>query len=237
MKVGGEYMDIYELKKNLEHIKNKEYVESKRKGNTGVGYTLETLLGIKENNLKTSDFEKIELKSQRKNVSNKITLFTFNRAVWKIPQKELIERYGYVDTNGRKSLYCTVNTKPNNQGLYLSVHDTTLNLNHVDGTLVAEWKISNLIETFEKKMPVLVIVFADTRINSNEKEEFWYNEAYFLEHPDVDNFIHLIKNDKIIVDIRMHLKNNNSTVRNHGTAFRIDEQFLYLCFGKKERLI
>ena len=102
MKVGGEYMDIYELKKNLEHIKNKEYVESKRKGNTGVGYTLETLLGIKENNLKTSDFEKIELKSQRKNVSNKITLFTFNRAVWKIPQKGLIEKYGYVDTNGRK---------------------------------------------------------------------------------------------------------------------------------------
>ena len=39
-------MDIHELKKNLEYIKNKGYVESKRKGNTGVGYTLETLLGV-----------------------------------------------------------------------------------------------------------------------------------------------------------------------------------------------
>jgi len=34
----------------------------------------------------------------------------------------------------------------------------------------------------------------------------------------------------------MHLK-KNGTVRNHGTAFRIDEKYLYLCFADKERPI
>ena len=112
-------MDIAQLREKLSEIKHKRYVVSLRKGNTGIGHTLETLLGIKENNLKTPDLGAIEIKSQRRETTNRVTLFTFNRGVWKIRQRELIERYGYVDTNGRPSLYCTVNSKPNNQGLFL----------------------------------------------------------------------------------------------------------------------
>ena len=229
-------MELEEIKIKLEKVKEKGWVESKRRGNTGIGYTLESLLKIKENNLKLPDFGDIELKSQRKNVSNRVTMFTFNRAVWKIRQKDLIEKYGYIDTNKRKALYCTSNTKPNNQGLYLEVEEDNLILNHVDGTLIAEWKINNLIKAFKEKMPALIVVFADTRINSEEKEEFYFNEAYFLKNPDIDNFIDLLKKDIIIVDIRMHIKKNNA-VRNHGTAFRIDEKFLYLSFSKKVKLV
>jgi len=229
-------MESEKLKIKLEKIKEKGWIESKRKGNTGIGYTLESLLDIKENNLKLPDFGDIELKSQRKNVSNRVTMFTFNRAVWKIRQKDLIEKYGYIDTNKRKALYCTSNTKPNKQGLFLEVTENNLILNHVDGTLIAEWKINNLIKAFKEKMPALIVVFADTRINSEEKEEFYFNEAYFLKNPDIDNFIDLLKKDLIIVDIRMHIK-KNSAVRNHGTAFRIDEKFLYLSFSKKVKLV
>jgi len=64
----------------------------------------------------------------------------------------------------------------------------------------------------------------------------WFNESCFLKNPDKDNFIDLIKKDIIIVDIRMHLK-KKGTVRSHGTAFRIDEKFLNLCFGIKEHLL
>ncbi|MCD6171629.1 MAG: hypothetical protein J7J36_04355 [Thermoplasmata archaeon] len=163
-------------------------------------------------------------------------MFTFNRAVWKIRQKNLIEKYGYVDSNGRKALYCTVNTRPNAQGLYLKVDGKKLRLYHINNTLIAEWDIKDLVETFRKKMPALVVVIADTRINSEEREEFYFNEAHLLKNPDINNFIHLLKKDIIIVDIRMHIKKNGA-VRNHGTAFRIDEKYLYLCFADKERLI
>lgn len=229
-------MDIAELRDKLSEIRELGYVVTKRKGNTGIGYTLETLLGVKENNLKMPDFDTIELKSQRNFASNRVTMFTFNRGVWKIKQRELIEKYGYIDTNGRPSLYCTVDTRVNNQGLIVKVEEENVRLYHLDGHLIAEWKGKRLIETFKEKMPALVVVTADTRINSDEKEEFWFNESFYLTQPNEDNLLELIRQDRIIVDIRMHLKENKS-VRNHGTGFRIDEKYLNLCFSKREQLI
>ena len=208
-------MDIDQLTEKLSEIKQMGYIVSLRRGNTGIGYTLETLLELRENNLQTPDVGGIELKSQRNGVSNRVTMFTFNRGVWKIRQRELIERYGYVDTNDRPSLYCTVNCNPNRQGLYLKIEEDTVRLYHVDNTLVAEWLGDVLINTFRGKMPALVVVNADTRVNSDKKEEFWFNEAYFLTNPDEDNFLDLIKKDIVVVDVRMHLRENDS-VRNHG---------------------
>lgn len=229
-------MDIAKLREKLSEIEQRGYIISLRGGNTGIGYTLETLLELDENNLRTPDLGDIELKSQRNGVSNRVTMFTFNRGVWKIRQRELIERYGYVDTNGRPSLYCTVDSKPNNQGLYLKVEEDAVRLYHVDNTRIAEWLGGVVIDRFRSKMPALVVVYADTRINSDSKEEFWFNEAYLLTNPDQDHFLDLIKQDIVIVDVRMHLRENGS-VRNHGTGFRIEERFLNLCFGSRERII
>ncbi len=229
-------MDISELKDKLSEINQMGYIVSKRKSNTGIGYTLETLLGLKENNLKTPDFENIELKSQRKDATNRVTMFTFNRGVWKIKQREVIEKYGYIDTNDRPSLYCTVDTRVNNQGLSVKIEQDYVRLYHLDGNMIAEWKGEKLIDSFIKKMPALVVVTADTRINSEGKEEFWYNEAFYLTEPNENDLLELIRQDIIIVDVRMHLK-ENKTVRNHGTGFRIEERFLNLCFSNRENLI
>jgi hypothetical protein len=65
-------MNMAELKDKLSVINQMGYVVSLRNGNTGIGYTLETLLGLEENNLKTPDFGDVELKSQRNGVSNQL---------------------------------------------------------------------------------------------------------------------------------------------------------------------
>ena len=88
----------------------------------------------------------------------------------------------------------------------------------------------------QKRLSALVIVYADTRVNSDEKEEFWFNEAYLLTGPDEDNFLDLIRKDIVIIDVRMHLRENDS-VRNHGTGFRIEEKFLNLCFGRRVKIL
>lgn len=163
-------------------------------------------------------------------------MFTFNRGVWKIKQKELIEKYGYIDTNDRPSLYCTVDTRVNNQGLSVKIEQDNVRLYHLDGNLIAEWKGETLIDTFRDKMPALVVVNADTRINSEGKEEFWFNKAFYLTQPNESDLLELIRQDIIIVDVRMHLKGNKA-VRNHGTGFRIEERFLNLCFSNRESLI
>lgn len=229
-------MNIDQLSEKLSEIRNKGYVVSLRRGNTGIGYTLETLLGVQENNLKIPDFGDVELKSQRRETTSRLTMFTFNRGVWQMEQKEVIDEYGYIDANGRPSLYCIVNSTPNNQGLFLKVEEEMVRLYHVDKTLIAHWPGEGLIDTFKKKMPSLVVVYADTRVNSDEKEEFWFNKADLLTDPDEDNFLDLIRKDIVVVDLRMHLRNNN-VVRNHGTGFRIEEKFLNLCFGRRNKII
>lgn len=229
-------MEVKTLQAKLEKIEKMGYVVSLRKGNTGIGYTLETLLGIAENNIKLPDFGTIELKSKRKNASTPVTMFTFNKAVWKIKQIDAIKTYGYKDTAGRLALYCFVSSKPNPQGLYLKTTKTSLQMYYKDSTLIAEWQADNLEATFYKKMPALVLVQAETRLNSDEKEEFFFNEAYLLSEPSGKKLLEMISKDEIVVDVRMHI-NLRGSVRNHGTAFRTEESKLINCFTDKEKLI
>lgn len=209
-------MDLAELTEKLSAIKQVGYVVSLRRGNTGIGYTLESLLELKENNLNSPDLGSIEIKSQGNGVSNRVTMFTFNRGVWKLKQKCLIEIYGYVDTLCNPTLYCTVSKTPNYQGFFLEIPGDTVRLNHVDNTPVARWAEEAVIETFRKKMPALVLVLGDARLNSDLKEEFWFNEAYILSDPDTYVFLDLIRKGIIVVDLEMHVQ-KNGTVRNHGT--------------------
>ena len=58
-------LTLKETSQKLSEIKKRGYVKSLRRGPTGIGYTLETLLGIDENNVSTPDLGEIELKAQR----------------------------------------------------------------------------------------------------------------------------------------------------------------------------
>lgn len=229
-------MTIDQIAVKLAEIRDLGFVPTMRVGNTGIGYTLETLFGIAENNVRTPDFGEIELKSQRKNVTTPITLFTFNRGAWQVKQNEVIRTFGYVDEDGRQALYCFVTSKPNNQGLFTLTDDLALQLYHASGLLIASWSIEMILERFAAKMDALVIVSAQTRLDVNLREEFWFNEAYFLHTPSHGSFVELLRNGSIILDVRMHLKASGAA-RNHGTAFRTVESVLPLCFAHRERLI
>lgn len=58
-------LTINQIQEKLTKIKKMGYVKSLRKGPTGIGYTLETLLGIAENNISSPDLKEIELKAKR----------------------------------------------------------------------------------------------------------------------------------------------------------------------------
>jgi len=88
-------MNLEEFKQKFIEIKNKGFVRSLRKGPTGVGYTFESLLGIKENNFATPDIQGIEIKTHRIGSNNLITLFTFNKKVWKINPLEAIKNMDF----------------------------------------------------------------------------------------------------------------------------------------------
>ena len=229
-------MNITQLKDKLSEINRRGYIVSLKGGDRGVGNMLEYLLGVEENNLRTPDLGNIEVKGRRNGTNNRATMFTFNKGVWKIHPKDLIETYGYEDQQGRLALKCTANSKPNNQGFYLKVEQDCFRLYHEDGHLAAEWQSEYLIDRFKEKMPSVLLVNADRRRNSERKEEFWYKEAYLLTDPNVGNFLELIKKDIIIIDVRMHIKENGS-VRNRGTAFRIYPRYWDSCFNNRKKLL
>ena len=60
-------MTTTEFSREFKKIKEMGFVPSLRKGSTGIGYTLETMLRITENNAAASDIEGAELKTHRHN--------------------------------------------------------------------------------------------------------------------------------------------------------------------------
>ena len=130
-------MTIEEFKIKFKEIKEKGFIRSTRRVPTGRGHTLETYLGLKENNNATPDIEGAELKAHRSGGNNLITLFTFNRKAWKISPLEAVKNYGSLDKNGRQGLYYTMSLKPNRAGLFLYVTDFDIAVRHISGEVVA----------------------------------------------------------------------------------------------------
>ncbi|HUN24339.1 MAG TPA: MvaI/BcnI family restriction endonuclease [Anaerolineales bacterium] len=101
-------MDLSSFITAFTQLRNCDWIPSERKGATGIGYTLEKRLGLVENNIALPDLGEIELKAHRINSSSMVTLFTFNRKVWKMKPLEAIRKYGTPDENGRLGMYFTM---------------------------------------------------------------------------------------------------------------------------------
>lgn len=234
-------MTLKEIQQKLKTLKDQGFVQSRRKGPTGIGHTLEQELNLTENNLAIPDIGgRVELKATRKNSGSLVTLFTFNKAVWQIHQRDIIKNYGYIDELNRQSLYSTVyysQNNPQNLKIELDKAGNKVHLHNTSGNLLATWSIYTIVAKFITKLERLLVVLADNRINDDTgKEEFLFNEAYILENPSPENFINAFENSQIAIDIRMHLK-DSGTVRNHGTGFRIKENNIINLYSTKKQIL
>lgn len=219
-------MTLKEIERRLRALKAMGYVPTVRTGSTGVGHTFEQKMGLSETNIPVPDLGgRVEIKTTRRDSTSLVTLFCFNKGVWHISQKELIERYGYIDDSGRKALKNTVYAgRQISQGLSLLIDDINNKESLIDsnGNLLATWDVFVMVGKLMSKLSRVLFVIADRQFNANAEEEFLYNEAYILTDPIPRNFINAFKSGKVGIDLRMHLKENGS-VRNRGTAFRIKE--------------
>jgi hypothetical protein len=234
-------MTIKGIQKRLEALKAQGFIETKRKGSTGIGYTLEEKLNLDENNLAIPDIGgRVELKATRKNSKSLVTLFTFNRGVWHQPQKDIIENYGKFDANGRRGLYSTLYyAHPNPCNLMIDIDESAhkIHLKDTDDKLIATWSLYVIIGKFVSKLERLLMVLADSRLNSAaNREEFEFNEAYLLTDPSPENFLAAFKESLIAIDLRMHIKESGA-VRNHGTGFRVFEKDIIKLYSNRKKIL
>ncbi len=226
-------LTIEQFKTRFEKVKEKGWVKSKRKGPTGVGQTLEQLIGMKENNVALPDLGTVELKAHRIGSSSMITLFTFNRKAWKMKPLAAIKKYGTKDENGRLGMYFTMARTPNSMGLLLYVDDGKISVRHVSGEVVAEWELETLAKRFMQKVPGLVLVSAFSEMRG-DTEWFKYDRAQVLNETSVSIIHNQLIAGNILVDLRLHDK--GTSARNHGTGFRATEDKLTLLFKNIKEL-
>lgn len=224
-------MKLEKFKQKFQNLKKQGFVKSLRKGPTGVGFTFETLLGLKENNLALPDIDDIEIKAHRDNSKSMITLFTFNEKAWQINPLDAIRKYGSLDENGRLGMYYTMSLTPNSAGLFLSVNDTEISVQHTSGEIVAIWQLSDLANRFIEKIPALLFVSAHTE-EKNGNEYFHYYRTRLMRETSAELLSELFKTGNLLVDLRLHDKETRA--RNHGTGFRVFEDKLPLLFKRIE---
>ncbi len=228
-----------ELLEKLISIHDLGYVQTHKVGDTGVGFTLESLLGIKANSSKTPDYKGIELKAKRPNMGNRVNLFSMVPDWKRSPisdAKSLLLTHGYWDQiRNRQALYVTLNSTPNAQGLYLEVDENLDNLNTTkkgaDGkrSPVVLWGLSALKSALVAKHSETFWVTASKRTNQSCLEEFLYRSVIHTKAPLVDYIPTLIEANIITLDFTLHLKSNGKS-RDHGYLFKIKPEKLGLLF-------
>lgn len=226
-------MTLEEFQTKFSEIRGRGFVETRRKGPTGVGHTLEQLLGLTENNIALPDFGRIELKAHRSSSPSLITLFTFNRKAWIMNPEEAVRKYGTPDDTGRLGLYFTMSLTPNAAGVFLKMEGDRLQVRHVDGTVIAQWELGKISERFMQKIPALILVSASSE-ERNGREYFWYNRAQLLEGSSPEILREQFARQNVVLDLRLH--DQQTRARNHGTGFRAYESNLPRLFARVKDL-
>ena len=228
-------MDLTTFKQKFNAIKERGYIKTHRKGNTGVGHTLEQELGLTENCISGPDLEGNELKAARKGAGGKQTLFT-KEGDWVVPQRDYVETYGFPHTTkiGELSGQSTVTKTVNKRGLRIVTTDDYCAICHDhDNVIIVMWDWDTLIDQFAKKFPACVKVFADVEKREGV-EYFHYNEAYRFIGTDKNLFRTAIENGMIVIDIRMRTRKMvGKSLRNRGTAFRMNHGEMEELFVKE----
>jgi len=250
-------MEYSDFKRRIMQIKEMGYVPSHRKGPTGIGKTLEDLLGITENNIAGPDFQIYELKSARKELVSMLTLFT-KAPMPRGANKNLLDVFGYTQrkrprrykqisiVTGEeideskipledKELHTTVDSiRPNSVGLMLEIRGDRLYIAN-DRGVEAYYDNDTLRDAFEKKYHKLIYVLADHK-REKGKEYFWYNEAYQLDGFGFNKFTRLVSEGNLKVDIRIgHY--SDGRLHDHGTGFRILPKYLPQCFETIQKIL
>lgn len=246
-KVGREAADM--LIQMLKKVAAIGWHKSVISGDTGVGMTLESALGIPPNNNKFGDFKGIEIKSARVSRAGKImrsrsNLFSqipdWNASTLK-SGIALLERCGYeCQKTGRLQLYCTVAArKMNDLGLFLTVNEFSGKLENYHTvkerrqSLVC-WDLEVLRTRLKEKHSESMWVQANSS-QINGTEYFQYFEATYTRAPVLSNLDILLESGGITMDFTLSRK-NSGRARDHGYLFKIRPESFDLLFPTQERI-
>lgn len=233
---------LEELLAKFDHIKGLGWIDALRSGDTGIGYTFESLLGIEENNDQRADFKGIEIKTKgtkdgAASTSTKINLFQ-EGPTWYLnaTAKERIRVLGRPAADGLYACYSQLTTSSNNLGLLLDVidHQSKIDVRKEQDAL-GFWSFNQLEGRLLEKHSRTAFVKARTRA-TKAKTQFSYEELVYCDQPSIARFVQLVVHRNIVFEFTMSEK-PDGRIRNHGYPWRlVRSEFLDQLFAFQIKL-
>jgi hypothetical protein len=227
-----EFLVANELLAKLKNLAKKP-LPALRSGSTGIGFTIETMLGIAANSSKEPDYNGIELKSGR-GARTRTTLFAQVPEWGSSPCKksaEILNKYGYEREEDFK-LYCTLSTlKENSQGLSFIYDEANDELqewyNRKD--LVAVWPGKLLRSRLKEKHSETFWIEASSEI-INGLEHFYLKSVTHTKRPIVSQLLPLIQSGVVTMDHLIKRSGKTNRVSEKGPLFKMNKRDLELLF-------
>lgn len=249
----------------LKEISVKGWIPNARHGNQGgIGNTLEDLLDIKENNLPIPNAAEWELKTQRINTSSLTTLFHLEpspRAIGFVANI-LLPKYGWAhkESGGKygineMSFRQTIGgLTPSDRGFMVKINreerkvlisfiHSMVSARHKEWLKSVEhrvgikeldpqpyWGFDDLRHKAGTKLLNCFYVQAEAKKKSN-KEFYWYKKVLMLQNFNFEAFLKAIEKANILVDF------DARTGHNHGTKFRLRQNYLPMLYRKVTTII
>lgn len=240
-----------ELLDRLKVLANQGWVPSLRSGPTGVGFTLESMLGIAANSNKAPDYKGIELKAGRTSAgksTSRTTLFSKTPDWTKCRVTnglELLDAYGY-RVNNRLQLYCSLNNVPNTLGHFLEVQTDDAFLHSKfqpsqAGALASNvfiWDIDKLRASLASKHKETFWVKAKVKRSSDGCEHFHYTDVVHTKGPLLGNVVQMFRLGRIELDYVIHEEfgqTGRRKSRDHGYLFKMWQKNLQSLFPPPNR--
>lgn len=227
-------------------VASRGFIRTLRPGDTGVGFTLETLLGIPANSSRAPDFHGIEIKTGRARThrSGQSTVFS-KTPDWSISRlkcsKEILAARGrFNPIKNRRQLFHEISAMtPNSYGLQLEMdyptsqmHQIFVGDEHYERDV--SWALGVLQDRLMEKHKESVWVTAMTR-GADESEEFWYNKVKHTEKPDPTALPILLELGAITVHYSIK-ETPTGSAKDQGYLFKTSPKNLDLLFSGIEEV-
>lgn len=233
-------LSFKQLLKKLNKIKTMGFVKTTHPHQGGVGNTLESLLGIKENNLRIPDLGVVELKAKRLKSNSMLTLSSKSPLPIGV-NKKLYDAYKVLREDGIYKLYTTIyGSKTNVRGFRVKAKDGRLLLENPQ-KIKAYWDLKELDDILKKGTQKVILVLAETKGKfASRNERFYYKEVYLLSGLSFSRLQKALNDGKLKVDIRIGEDKTGKAsgkYHDHGTGFRISKGGYLRLFDVNKKLV
>jgi hypothetical protein len=233
-------ISVEKIKSKFLSIKNKGFLPNvKTDHNDGaIGNTFEFYLGVKENNLRDSDFDGWEIKTKKKFSKTATTLFSRKPTEPKGGDKYMLDKYGVPDQTFPACKNLNTSIYANKWCSYYQKFKYKLELDKSQNKLImlvknmkdkliddsVYWSFNDLM-LGAKKLKNTFVVQAEKKLINN-KYSFKYINADAYYNFSFDKFLDSIENGVIRYEHRWspdkHGKNKGKD-HNHGGGFRLSK--------------